>query len=100
MRRNQKNDSRIDYSTFSSFNNNGSDSMLKDNTNSAPYIRNNQYNHLNRFQRSMSFDSIYRGPTQSNKSKQVKGKAFTDVRYSLNQRIRGVGSQINLFKRE
>ena len=39
MRRNVKNDSRIDYSTFSSFNNDGSDSMLKDNTNSAPYIR-------------------------------------------------------------
>lgn len=27
MRRNLKNDSRIDYSTFSSFNNDGSDSM-------------------------------------------------------------------------
>lgn len=39
MRRNPKNDSRIDYSTFSSFNNDGSDSVLRDNTKSAPYIR-------------------------------------------------------------
>ena len=39
MRRNLKNYSRIDYSTFSSFNNDGSDSMLRDNTNSAPYIK-------------------------------------------------------------
>lgn len=62
-------DSRVDYSTFSSFNNDGTDSVLKYNTASAPYISSNQYNHLNKYQRSMSFDSIYKGPTQSRKSK-------------------------------
>ena len=76
MKRNQKNDSRIDYSTFSSFNNDGSESVLRNNMNSAPYISQNQFNHLNKYQRSMSFDSVYKGPTQSRKSKQVKGQAF------------------------
>jgi hypothetical protein len=42
MRRGNKNDSRIDYSTFSSFNNDGADSVLRNNVNtSAPYITQN-----------------------------------------------------------
>ena len=84
MRRTLKNDSRIDYSTFSSFNNEGSLNMSQDLENLAPYIRNNKYNHLNKYQRSMSFDSIYKGPSQSRHSKAVKGQVFKDSRYSLN----------------
>jgi len=42
MRGNVRNDSRIDYSTFSSFNNDQSDSVVfEDGSNKAPYIRNN-----------------------------------------------------------
>ena len=66
MRRGTKNDSRIDYSTFSSFNNDGADSVLRNNPNeSAPYITQNKYNHLSKSQRSMSFDSVYKGPKES-----------------------------------
>ena len=42
----------------------------------------------------MSFDSIYKGPTQSRKSKQVKGKIFTDTRYELSQKMHGVNSKL------
>jgi hypothetical protein len=49
MRRNLKNDSRVDYSTFSSFNNDGSESVNDKQIKIAPYIRNNQYNHLNKY---------------------------------------------------
>lgn len=41
MRRNLKNDSRVDYSTFSSFNNDGSESVNQQHVKMAPYIRNN-----------------------------------------------------------
>lgn len=41
MRRNLKNDSRVDYSTFSSFNNDGSESINHQHVKMAPYIRNN-----------------------------------------------------------
>ena len=41
MRRNLKNDSRVDYSTFSSFNNDGSESVNDKQIKIAPYIRNN-----------------------------------------------------------
>ena len=100
MKRKSKVDSRIDYSTFSSFNNDGSDSVLRSPASSAPYFTKNQYNHLNKYQRSMSFDSIYKGPTQSRKSKQVKGQQFTDSRYTLSQELKGVGGKINVFKKE
>lgn len=51
MRRGLKNnDSRIDYSTFSSFNNTeNQESILMEPSKKAPYIRNNQYNHLNKY---------------------------------------------------
>ena len=101
MRRGDKNDSRIDYSTFSSFNNDGADSVLRNNVNtSAPYITQNQYNHLNKYQRSMSFDSVYKGPLESRNARQIKGRNQVDVRYQLKERIKGVGSRINVFKKE
>lgn len=48
----------------------------------------------------MSFDSVYKGPTQSRKSKAVKGQVFKDSRYELNQRLHGISGRINIFKKE
>lgn len=48
----------------------------------------------------MSFDSVYKGPTQSRKSKAVKGQVFKDSRYELNQKLHGVSNRLNIFRRE
>jgi len=93
MQMNKKNtgDSRIDYSTFSSFNNN----IASDKSIDPEYLQG-----LNKYQRTMNYDSIYHGPSQSRKSRIMEGKISRDVRWELSQQIKGVNAKIDYFDKK
>ena len=93
LQMNKKNlgDSRIDYSTFSSFNNN----IASDKSIDPEYLQG-----LNKYQRTMNYDSIYHGPSQSRKSRIMEGKISRDVRWGLSQKIRGVNAKIDYFDKK